>query len=212
MNDVANNVDIGFTGIIAEYILNIMFFVVIFELVTIFYEYMSNIVKKDEKVFTINKTLLYLPGIAALLLVITSPLTHFIFYIDSNGIYRQGQGIVVMYMLMAGYAVFGVFSLYRNNKYIEKQEAIPSYVFCILVFTGVIVQYLVCPNVPIAYFVASLALIVMYMSRHSPDYYIDKVSGYFNEDGLFNIISERIDYQQGFSVLMIASDEIDWVR
>jgi len=131
-------------------------------------------------------------SVAYALLVLSTPFTKLVFYLEEDGTYRYGKLHAVYFlvpMVCGIYTVILLIAKWRRFSLIEKRTFA---FFCISTFLAFVIQVFLIPTHLIVYFWIAIALVAVYLSLQSPDYYLDRTTSAFNSDGLTVMLNDRI--------------------
>lgn len=151
------------------------------------------------------KILLPVPfGIAAILLI-TTPVTHFIFYFDRHGNYIYGNYINLLYALAFSYIIISFFLTYRKNKVLSANKRNAVYFLIILLYVTAILQ-ITFPYLLLFGFASALGCLFIYLFLQNPSDTIDMETGLFNRNAFILSIGEAIQKREYFTVISISPD------
>jgi EAL domain-containing protein (putative c-di-GMP-specific phosphodiesterase class I) len=114
--------------------------------------------------------------------IIINAFTGFIFYIDSDGVYRRNSGLIIIYLIAAFYLVFEVYLLCRYRKTVRRGEFIMLIAFVPLNLLAVVVQRI---NVSLRVEMLAMALTLFMIATavQRPEEIIDGVVGTMSMHG-----------------------------
>ena len=137
-------------------------------------------------------------------LVISTPFTKLVFYFDENRMYQYGKLHAVYYLIPVACGICTItLMLVKWHRFSLIEKRIFAF-FCLSTFLVTGIQVILLPTYLITYFWMSIALVALFFSLQSPDYYIDRTTSAFNSDGLTVMLNDRIDRQKSFSVLLMS--------
>lgn len=146
------------------------------------------------------------------LLVLSTPFTKLVFYFDGDGRYQYGRlhAIYILVPMVCGiYAVFLILAKWRSFSLIEKRTFA---FFCLSTCLVVAIQVLLIPTHLIIYFWLAIGLVAVFLSLQSPDFYLDRTTSAFNNDGLMVMLNDRITRQRPFSVLLMSICDFEGIE
>lgn len=153
-----------------NYLLNTAFFE--FEVVCIymFPIYVRGVIDGD----VIKKTLIerinsILLGVYAVICA-TTPFSHLIFYLDSEGKYQKGILYYAIYALPLYFLAYSFITLIYNRKMFSRKRFITVIGFIICAILGPVIQVLFMPNILIDYFMLSIASLIALTGLETPDF------------------------------------------
>ena len=164
---------INYAGNIIYYILKIL--IVYFW--PLFIEYkISSSIEKVKKLAMI----LAIPMAACSMLVLTTPITGFIFSINENNYYtRNGYYFIIPNLLIFAYVILGMVKVFRNRKKGNKHLLLPTMLFIIPVLLGVIVQVLKY-GISLTFLGFAIGLTGVYLITQNESAFMDQLCGIYN--------------------------------
>lgn len=200
-------------SIAGNYFLNIVYNAAMLCLVYLYAVYITNLTQTYIIYVKKRMILLVLPMLIETLLVIATPINHFVFYIDENGEYFRGPGMPLYLMVFAIYIVYISYLCIKRNRYLNKKQ-----IFSILFYTTVdiicIILQIVFPQLLLNSFATAIGIIMIYFSMQGDFVDTDKMLGTFSAEAFrkkiqiakqsgkhFNIITIRIGGFDEMSVI-----------
>ncbi len=164
---------INYTGNIIYYILKI----VIVYFWPLFIEYkISSSIERVKKLATI----LAIPMIACSVLVLTTPITGFIFSINENNIYtRNGYHFLIPNLLIFAYVILGMVKVFLNRKKNDKYLELAAMLFIIPVLLGIVVQVFKY-GISLTFLGFAIGLTGVYLITQNESAYMDQLCGVYN--------------------------------
>ena len=167
-------------------------------------------------VYTNKRIISYMaiPATIFSLLVLISPLSHWIFYIDANGQYARGP-LNFLQFVFAGFYVIAALVLsvrkLRNPRYAQYKE---SYTACIIFFAlsliGAVGQVLISEyahtDLTILEACISFSAIIIYIQLIQEQIAMDSLTGVCTRKFLFKYLEERIERSNSLFLFMIDID------
>lgn len=202
-------------GLYGLWITNILYFFFKFGILYLYAKYiftvigLIDLVKKNK----LRKMLFSAPLIIIMLLIITSPLTHFAFYFKNNGDYYEytrGNFVFVCYLIGSIYLIIGVFSIFRYKKLFNFTEIVSlnsAYIICVL---GLTIQLIYDELVEL--FITSLALIILISTVEKNDSFIDNVTGFGSYHAFENEIYRDYILSSKTGILLVNISNIDAIQ
>ena len=164
---------INYMGNIIYYILKI----VIVYFWPLFIEYkISSSIERVKKLATI----LAIPMIACSVLVLTTPITGFIFSINENNIYtRNGYFFIIPNLLIFAYVILGMVKVFLNRKKNDKYLELAAMLFIIPVLLGIVVQVFKY-GISLTFLGLAIGLTGVYLITQNESAYMDQLCGVYN--------------------------------
>lgn len=128
----------------------------------------------------ITGTAFYLPLIInTVLLVAVNPFTRIIFYIDEEGMYARGDGIILLYLLSLVYVYFGSCTVIKYRKIYTIRKIFSIFLLLGAAIIATVIQ-LIFPNVIIQMFCTACAALILLLDVQAPEERIHPGTGYYS--------------------------------
>lgn len=150
-------------------VVNTVYFAFTFCLGYLFVRYVESYVYQkgaDSRNLLINRTILILQ----MMILLINMFSGFIFSFDEDGRYIHGSIYILVYIVPLYYICFAAGVLIRKRKMFQLKQmfSIGAYIFmCVL---GSVIQMLFFPDVLLALFTPSIAVLIILFSMETPDY------------------------------------------
>ena len=142
----------------------------------------------------------YTPIFLIELFIITSPLTHLIFYFDENYNFHHGTGFYLIYVAAGIYFLSAVYKLiiYRQNASFNQRLTV--YVYTTACVVAVVIQTLK-PSLITTGFVAAVSSMMVFLSLVNPTNYVDKEMNILNREAFRDVMAQAIFKGKPFRVI-----------
>ena len=131
----------------------------------------------------------YVPIAGALILILSTPWTHAIFYFDEELQFVKGWGYQLLYLVAAIYFLSAVYKIILLRKEASVTQRVTVYFYITACVASVVIQTLI-PGLIITGFIASISTMMCFLSLVNPTNYFDK------ETDLLNITAFRDVFEQ----------------
>ena len=131
----------------------------------------------------------YVPIAGALILILSTPWTHAIFYFDEELQFVKGWGYQLLYLVAAIYFLSAVYKIILLRKEASVTQRVTVYFYITACVASVVIQTLI-PGLRITGFIASISTMMCFLSLVNPTNYFDK------ETDLLNITAFRDVFEQ----------------
>jgi len=151
-----------------NYLVNIIYYILAVFCSLQVGEYVCLIIDKDGKPIIwdkINRGLVVIYS----LLVVTSPVSHFLFYFDENLEYHHGTIYNFLFLLPILFMVYGLVRILVNKNKVPAKAFWAIISFISITLIGVIVQ-IILSSYLLSYFSASVAALIILFALETPDY------------------------------------------
>lgn len=152
-----------------------------------------------------------IPYILAIILILSTPLTHSIFYFDQNYTYTHGPFIYYLYVQAFFYAGLGLITIFRNKKHFSFDNRFVIFFYTIVSMTSVIVQFFF-PQLMIMGFILSISVLLSFLYLENPEDYLDKEMNIYNRNAFIAIIGPALEKKQSMKFLGIKYEEIKYLN
>ena len=192
--------DVINVSVSALYFWNMLFLMSCNTITPLFLCYLIYTTKIDVKLSFKERVMIWLPLLVDYILILTTPLTKAVFYIDDNGAYTHDTAFFVLYAISIIYLIMAVILVAKNrDKLINMQQNI-VYIYIGVTIISVVVQAFI-SNLLIIQFAASIAFFLVYLSLENQDDYVDKKLGIYNRDGFNLSLSVALESKKKFRLI-----------
>jgi diguanylate cyclase (GGDEF)-like protein len=149
------------------------------------------------------------PALISTALVITSPFTGMVFYLDSNNVYHRGPLFIILLLMAYSYFVLSFLFVMINRKKVDKNNFVPLLLFPVPPIIGGVLQGLFY-GVSLVWSGMALSLLIIYITIQNRILNTDYLTGLFNRRQLDDYLKRKLNDRQGtskFSIMMIDIDE-----
>ncbi len=182
---------------------NVIYFVLVTSIALAFFCYILSVTGQSNYASTSIFTVFMLPAVITNLLIVTTPLTGFVFMVDEQLNYIHGPAYAVNMVVGSFYIFLSFASMVASRRVVEKKQKISVYLFCSVIIVGMIVQAFFFDKVLVSNFLITLALVIFYVTIENPGEYIDRASGMFNTDAFTVMCNEYIREGKAFSCVFV---------
>ncbi|MBO4214541.1 MAG: GGDEF domain-containing protein [Lachnospiraceae bacterium] len=182
------------------YVLNAVYLQMVSFVTCIFVIYVY-IICNDGKVIGVREYLIAssLEMVYGLLLLLT-PINHWIFYIDENHRYWHGKYSYVMYVVAVLYILFGILYAYRNRRKLSAWTRFSLLFYPFAMILVIILQILI-PNILLMQFVEAIACQLIIFSIENPQDYKNKEFDIYNTKAFREAFQYEVAKNRGFKML-----------
>ena len=190
-------------SVLLVYVLNVLYLSAFNLLPSLYHLYLRMATKPAKDWTVIDKILLFGPMVCSQLLIWTTPLTKLVFYYNLEEGYQHGPGFMLLYVFTGVYMLGTVTITLYHRKELSPWQCVSVLFYVATTLVGVAVQIFV-PHILTLQFVASLSLLLLYMSLENVENDEDKWLGVYNRRGFDKKISIMVNIDDPFHVLVIA--------
>ena len=142
---------------------------------------------------------------ASLFIIVTSPVLRFGFYFDEEMNYRQGPGMVFLYVLAFLVMVATIINIIVNRKKMQGRTRVAIYVLVIINMSSMAAQF-VLENLLITCFTSSCACLIIFVVLQNPNLAVDNVTGFLTRSTLTITVSEHVARARGMRIVLLVPD------
>lgn len=193
-------------SILTANISTVVYFISINAMPLLFFFFAKAVADKQEEKTSISViTLFFFLYFVGVLLIIMSPLKHFIFEIDAHGNYTRCNGLIYLYLISAIYLLSGVGVLVKSRKEIPTQKLITTFLFVILITISIVIQ-LFRPRDLVESFFIAISLLLIYFYIQKPEDLIDNITSLFNQSAFLLMADKEIKDNKLYAVGLTIED------
>lgn len=153
--------------------------------------------KKWEKV---DKICVWLPFLLDIILIVTSPFSHTVYYFDENYIYRHGPLFYFLYVVAFFYVILCFAQNTKKRSSFTSSQRATFYFYFIASCLALIIQ-MIYTRVLVIGFVTSLTSMFIYLTLENPASYVDKETGMYNRTAFQIIINHKLEKKKNFKII-----------
>lgn len=193
-----------------HYLLNGVYLLTFNATSAVYFAYIVNSVKKKRKIKLYEKVLMLAPFCIDVLMTVSTPFTNFIFMITDENEYVHGALFFILYANAMIYVLASqVYSFIYRRIFTRGQQAV-VYTYTISTFLVLIVQMMF-PNLMIAQFAVSIAVMLIYLSLENPQDYSERELGTYNVRAFEKILLENIEHEKQFKVFAVELSGMQYI-
>jgi len=184
------------------YVLNVVYLTAFNMMPFMYHLYLRMATKEVAKWTTFDKVTLFGPVLFSLGLIWSTPLTKHVFYYSVESGYAHGPGFILLYVAAAVYMLGTVTIMIWHRKELSSWQCVSVLFYVSTTLIGILIQIFT-PHILMLQFVASLSLLLLYMSLENAENDEDKYLGVYNRRGFEKKIPEFIHRENRFHVLVV---------
>ncbi len=187
------------------YIVNMLYLLVINSMGVMFYYYLLLLTDSNGN-SVVCKILRVLPYLCAAALILTTPITGWVIYIDASGTYIHGSQMLTLHVLSGIYIILCIITLLRYRKNISTHRMVAIFLYMALLLAAIGLQA-VFPNLLLLGFACTLGVITLYLGQYNPNETIDDKTDLFNQNSFSSSIASYIKEGERFSIIVFETDK-----
>lgn len=145
--------------------------------------YFISAIEERALVPTKKHWMLFVPVTASLLLILTNPLTDFVFYFDENYAYRHGFGMKIMYAISLLYLVMVMTLIVGKRKMLNRNQHLSMTAYLIFTVVAILSQMMV-PHLMAVVYALAVSLTMAFNAIQNPLEQINYTTDVFNRSAL----------------------------
>ncbi len=151
------------------------------------------------------------PYLVAVLLILTTPITHGVIYFEDGLYYKHGPMLTLLYMIAFFYMISALIIMICHRKALTKSQSRVMIFFSVEAILGILLQFLI-PGLLIVQFAISLALLLVYLSLENPEEFMDTQIGAFNRLALVETLNSYLRSGKDFEIMGVQIEGIGYLR
>lgn len=181
-------------NIFINYIVNIVYFVSSAFIGITWFMFCEHILGFNVKRTQLVNIIFHIPFLALVLMTLSSPFTHFIFYIDSENVYHRGPyhniQVICMNIYFVATSIQGLIRLFDKNEIAMKKKYISISTLILWAFTAQMIQVCI-PGYPTIEIGLTMALFSVYVELRNSIISIDQLTQINNRTQLLKYLLQK---------------------
>lgn len=186
-------------------ILHIALFTVSPLLTYFWFYFIRNLVSNTSEAVKKIQAILLLPILINFIATVTSPFTHFIFYIDSSNIYHRGDFFIVYTLITYLYVFMGLVFILMNSKNMISRDFFPLLILGIVPMLGALIQ-VIFYGILLMWSSVAFSLVVVYVFLQQRMVQLDYLTGVWDRSSFDYYISKRTARDKNYQTGIIYMD------
>ncbi len=150
------------------------------------------------------------PYLICVVMILTTRLTHFVFFFDEEGEYTRGNGMILLYLVTLTYLMFAVIVMIRYRRAVSIEKLTMLIVYMILGTVGMIVQFIF-QHLLLELFIESVACLGVLFTIENYDEVIDPDTKAFNRNALVSDARKYIVTHVEYSLIVVRVKEAGYI-
>ncbi len=152
-----------------------------------------------------------MPFVLEAILIISNPITNFVFYFDENMKYTRGFGMPVMYAVAGFYLCFGLYILIKYRNLMSKDKFLALFSQYPISIVTIAVQMII-PNLMVEIFGISVVMLLIYTMVHRGEEIVDPVIGVKNYNAALIEIKHAFEFGRDFRIIYLKISNCATIR
>lgn len=166
-----------------------------------------HVITTDRKSTLFQRILFLVPWSVGIVLIATTPLTKWVFFISSGGSYEHGPGLYMLYGLSALYMPLAILFLRRKKSALTPKKRLFLYIAMFIPVPAILVQRMF-PHIPLECFAFSLGVLFTLLTIQNNRELTDPETGVFNRDAAVQFFAQQLRTQKPFRFILVYAREL----
>lgn len=153
----------------------------------------------------------WLPYGLAILLILTTPFTDFIFYFDEQGIYHRGSLQFLLYTEAVYYMIAAIVQVIIHRATMSRAQKSIVIVFTSSAFCAILLQQAI-PNLMIVHLAIAVSAVLMYLALQNPENYYSQQFGIFNRMAFHEMYNTYTQRGKSFYIIGVQVDGLSFIN
>jgi len=185
-----------------HYVVNEIYLITFNATAAVYYAYIIMATKGRAPLSRFELARIVLPISIDILLVVSTPFTHAVFYFDGEMNYVHGGMLMILYAFALFYVLASLIHSIRFQKKMTLLQNATVYFYTISSFAAVIIQIYI-SNLLVAQFAVAISVLLIYLSLENPADYGDKMLGTYNLMAFNEVVSTNLEADKHFRIVGI---------
>ncbi|MCQ2592389.1 MAG: EAL domain-containing protein [Treponema sp.] len=194
-----------------QYIINMLYHISFLSIPYSFFYCMYYAIHENQRPKVLFLILTALPFIISVIFIIYSPVTHFIFYFDSDAVYYRGSIFFVLYVVSGAYILLSIIQSIRYRNTILLTALFSTYFLVFSAIVALVFQFFY-PEYMTMNFILSSSVVFVYLSLENPLDYFDTEMQIFNRDGFIVMERQKLEKNAKISAICIKINDFDYLE
>ena len=183
-----------------HYAINEVYLMTFNAIPVIYFFYLLLAAKTQREFTTFDYIRMILPFGLDLILIVTTPWSHLVFYFDENRLYTHGNGMFVLYGIAFLYMGMAIMDTFRYRSKLNWGQRANVYFYAILCFGAALAQFLI-PGMIISQLAVAISMLLLYFSLENPADYLDNSLEIYNKEAFIVVGKELIRRKKAFRII-----------
>lgn len=184
------------------YLFGTLEYIASFSVSVIYLFFFINLIRKDRKYTIAEKAHVLVPGLTVVGLILSTPFTHFIFYLNESNVLVRGDYEYVIFAVGYVYLIVSIILAFRHKQALTTSQAIVVLLYSFIIVSSTLVQILA-KDVLLVNFGQTLALFLILVSMQNDMDDEDKILGTFSENAFSKFLFNKTQKSTNMFVVSI---------
>lgn len=193
-----------------NYVLNECYLLSFNGITAVYYLYVIFLNKASRKLTVFDKLQAGVPYAIDVLLILSTPVTKFVFYVDDANGYVHGSGMVILYAFAILYVCASLVRTVIYRKNLTRSQRAITYYYSGASLLAIVLQ-MTQSGLLIVQFAVAIALLLIYLSLENPQDYSNKQTGTYNDMAFMEVLAALFRKQQKFTVIGVQVEGLKYI-
>ena len=194
-----------------SYIINVIYALLQNAAAPVYAWYIVALIRSGRLTRPVYMLMLIIPYFIEMILIITTPFTHLVFYYNQDDIYLHGPFFTLIYMFALFYFLFGFYLLHKYSKGLSFDKRLALYSF-LPVVGGAVVFQILNPAYLVQIFCMSISITLLLFSVQNAEELLDSMTGAFRADAFGTAVEGDLATKQKFMFLSVEISNFDMIE
>ena len=194
-----------------NYLLNMAYLISFNGMPVLYYIYVREAIHPSEKWKRWECIGAVVPFAIAIVLILTTPVTHAVFYFEDGLVYKHGALLMFLYVSAFYYMIAALVRTVISRNRLTHSQLVVVVFYSVGTIISIACQLLI-SGLLIVQFAISLALLMVYLSLENPEDFTDTQIGSFNRLAFSEMINSYLRSGKDFEIMGVQVGGIGYLR
>ncbi len=194
-----------------HYTINILFYLFQNTIPISFCFFVLALVDEKKAIQKSIKYSLYLPWIVSIILILTTPLTHKVFYFDQNLIYFRGSFLPILYAFALAYTIAGFVIFLFNRMIVSKETQLAVFLFLPISLLSLVIQFFF-PNLLVQNLGIAISCLIILLTIQDFNRYTDYGTQLYNRNGFLVQLDLLLKRKEKCTIFIISINTANFIQ
>lgn len=194
-----------------HYIINILFYIFQNSIPILFFFFVLSLVDEKKEINIWVRFISYFLWFLSIILILTTPFTHKVFYFDENLEYIRGSFLMILYAFAFVYTISGFIVFYLNRLVSSKHTQLAVFLFLPLSFFALAIQF-VFPHLLVQNLGIAISSLIILLTIQDFNRFIDYGTQLYNRNGFLTQLDLLLKRKQSCRVFLVSIDIASFIH
>lgn len=194
----------GSGAVVLKYIMHSGYLILRNLITPIFGAYVISVTDTWHKLYKkhIIQFLIWIPFALVVILTLSSPFTHLVFYLDENDAYTRGPLFFILYLSALFYTCFCLYYAIKSRKILKFERFVPLFSIAPNQIIAVAVQFFY-PHILCEMAATALCMLLVILMIERPEEKIDHGTGLYKAEAFYEMVLQSSEVDKPYSFVLI---------